>query len=539
MAQIEEILFPIDDSLQSVVKLEPLDATELQGDGSTKYPEDRLGEKTGEIFRISEKDWRLVCVHCSREFSLFAQFTAHIEKHLRTMAMADTSNAIKPEAMVNDSWDPVAENWQHSDSDSEDGAILTKSQEKTKITSHNTVRCPKCKKSYSTVSNMRRHLRECNTHGDELQNQVSSLDEDEPEENKKDANHVGENDIVFPCSKCGKCYSSMSNVKRHLRVGHGVKSPKSSSHQCSVCEEQFTFKRQLHHHMQSHKPEKVNNDDTGVSKDGDSPDETNEIHPCPECGKVYSTLGNMRRHLNKHLAKFFSCSICNKKFTDNGYVREHMRIIHKIDECYWCKICGEGFKYKRHMERHQRTHTDDITEMSHDSEMSFECHMCHAPIENRLKLKYHLRGHWNTLYPCDICGQSFKFQNSLARHKWRHEKNKINLIHCEHCPVSFTSHKQHRLHLRKDHDFPIYQSYRRLMQKEPDVLQCDYCQKTFHRKTNLRLHMMTHVPEPYRVKYTCHICGLAFLHQSNLTRHVTNHDRSNKFTCQYCHKSFR
>jgi len=50
-----------------------------------------------------------------------------------------------------------------------------------------------------------------------------------------------------PCDVCGKCFSSKSNLKTHMKLHTGVK-----EYQCSICMKEFTQKVTLQGHMLTH-----------------------------------------------------------------------------------------------------------------------------------------------------------------------------------------------------------------------------------------------------------------------------------------------
>jgi KRAB domain-containing zinc finger protein len=58
--------------------------------------------------------------------------------------------------------------------------------------------------------------------------------------------------------------------------------------------------------------------------------------------------------------KPYNCDICDKGFSDNSNLQNHVRI-HTGDKPYTCKcdICGKGFSQNGNLQTHIRTHTGD------------------------------------------------------------------------------------------------------------------------------------------------------------------------------------
>lgn len=426
MAQIEEIFVPALENLNLPVKVEPPDDENRENDPG-KYledpSEDRVGEKIGEIFRMSDQNWRFVCFYCVHECDTFPNFTKHIEEHLKTIAA--TSLGIKPELRIDDLQSLEGSKEHELDSDESDnvsdscGSDTKRNRNVVKITSPDSVACPDCGKSFINASNMKRHRK------------------------------LHASQKVFSCKMCDKTFAVNQYLLIHMKVRHKIK---ENYYSCEICGEEFTFNLALKKHMKSHSSGNVKDKDSETANDNDMQKEIIETYkevakvqenggvrfPCTECGLTFSNIHNMRRHMdNIHhgINPEKICRICNKRFDNKADVREHIRTVHNIENVFRCTECRATFKYQRNLDTHRLKHTDQSGER-----------------------KY---------------------------------------------------------------------------------LICEYCQKGFPKKGNLRKHMIVHIPKPYRVQYTCHICAMTFDRQNNLIRHVNNHDPTKHATCQFCKKTFR
>ncbi|KAG0215834.1 hypothetical protein BGX33_000827 [Mortierella sp. NVP41] len=81
-----------------------------------------------------------------------------------------------------------------------------------------------------------------------------------------------------------------------------------------------------------------------------------KLHPCKECGKVFTRACNLQSHITTHLRqKPFSCPDCQLAFARVYDMKRHHRI-HSNVRPYQCTACPEAFKRIEARERHFVAH---------------------------------------------------------------------------------------------------------------------------------------------------------------------------------------
>lgn len=53
--------------------------------------------------------------------------------------------------------------------------------------------------------------------------------------------------------------------------------------------------------------------------------------PCPECGRVYSNISNLRQHIRLiHYPECITCPLCLKPFKNKLYLKRHLLSYHEL-----------------------------------------------------------------------------------------------------------------------------------------------------------------------------------------------------------------
>lgn len=282
----------------------------------------------------------------------------------------------------------------------------------------------------------------------------------------------------FACTVCGESLSSAKNLKRHMNIH-----TRAEVFTCTVCSRSFIRKDYMVMHMKVHygkKPHRCILCNKGFTSKMALEshkamcrlvDRSRENHTCETCGEVFSSVRNLKRHINKHtLEDVYTCPICSRPFLRQDYLQHHMRKKHNGAKYhpYQCTFCYKLFHSNIKLQEHLQTHTGN---------KSFSCTICHESFGNILALKVHMRIHLQekstkdmVIRKCDICDVSFPGLISLNKHKlYQHN-------FCSTCEQVFP-------------DRAALEAHKLQHEKEANPYKCDICQRTFTERDKYNNHI--------------------------------------------------
>lgn len=211
-----------------------------------------------------------------------------------------------------------------------------------------------------------------------------------------------------PCVHCTEIFMHRSSLLRHIKSKHRTVAASSGKennsaapdhHQCSVCQKTFRFRTHLINHENTH----------------------SKPHKCGQCDETFAEATKLASHeINVHgelvvanvtSGALIKCCFCPKVFPARSQAVLHERT-HTKERPFQCSICSKRFAAKCNLTAHERIHAGESKR--------YACRHCDRKFSHTSERKDHETVHTGERpYMCPICGESYRRNANLWRHKRR------------------------------------------------------------------------------------------------------------------------
>lgn len=248
---------------------------------------------------------------------------------------------------------------------------------------------------------------------------------------------------------------------------------------------------------------------------------------CNWCGKMFSYMAKLDKHLLTHGPQPFTCNICpDKQFATRNELTEHQVDVHYVSPAYLdrpfvCSQCDKGFgrfeQLRKHVEKHPEVDPASIlSKFEADDKAKFSCPICERSYTRVEKLDMHMFTHDNVPFHCDFCDEGFTSRRDQKYHQDVCEAETV-LIPCSQCDRLFISQRLLALHMDEHNE---------------QTFPCTICGTCFDTRITLNQHCRTKHDKPFQ----CTECGKQLSRQDKLDDHMKKHSG---YPCRDCNQKFK
>ncbi|XP_039335167.1 zinc finger protein 341 isoform X3 [Saimiri boliviensis] len=289
----------------------------------------------------------------------------------------------------------------------------------------------------------------------------------------------------------------------------------------------------------------------------------------------------------KPKAQKLKCSYCDKSFTKNFDLQQHIRS-HTGEKPFQCIACGRAFAQKSNVKKHMQTHkvwppghsggtvsrncvtvqvmalnpsrqedeentglgqplpsapqpqalptpVEDEGDKPEPKQVvlidsSYLCQFCPSKFSTYFQLKSHMTQHKNEqVYKCVVksCAQTFPKLDTFLEHIKSHQEELS--YRCHLCSKDFPSLYDLGVHQYSHSLLPPHSP-----KKDSAVYKCVKCVNKYSTPEALEHHLQTTTHN-----FPCPHCQKVFPCERYLRRHLPTHGSGGRFKCQVCKKFFR
>ncbi|XP_064611098.1 histone H4 transcription factor-like isoform X2 [Liolophura sinensis] len=189
------------------------------------------------------------------------------------------------------------------------------------------------------------------------------------------------------------------------------------------------------------------------------------------CDVTVKSKYKLREHLRSHTQeKMIACPVCGALFASRTKFLDHLRRQGSVEvQCYECSHCNKRFTSERLLRDHMRHHVNH-----------YKCPYCDMTCPTPSGLRNHLRYRHteDRPYKCDQCDYSCKSSHDLRKHIDTHTVMKTFQCHMTACKFQTRSYQSLSHHFTKEHQG-----------LEPARYACHVCNSVFTRGHHLTLHL--------------------------------------------------
>ncbi|XP_026748007.1 gastrula zinc finger protein XlCGF26.1-like [Trichoplusia ni] len=277
-------------------------------------------------------------------------------------------------------------------------------------------------------------------------------------------------------------------------------------------------------------------------------DETIGDHLCDVCSIRFSNKYDLDKHRKRHFI-CFRCKLCRYETRQVLTALNHCKMKHSTDEpnSIHCAKCDAVFTTPKELEIHtQSEHTLVCNQCGvtfkwmnslrrhkvriHGVKREFICDICTKTFSTKTRLESHMVNHNDTIAKklayCDICKTQYKNIYVYRNHLKYSANHSERAFACTECNNKFAS----KVYLKRHYNFYHLQK---------SQFHCDICNKLFISDWRLKNHRQTRHGLSRSRDHTCNVCGKKFYTLSTLRGHQLTHSSQRSYMCEDCGHTFK